>query len=179
VARSEAKGGVLPFDPMRSWGRALVAFGLVAIASAGCSNSTPPRLAQLTAFVLGEGNISVTYALTGSYAVWLAQAPDPDCDAGVCVETLDEGGGTTYMPGSIVGLTAQPARGWQFVSLKTTVWGQGGPADHSSVTITSTEPLMIVGNAGQQMYVYASFEPADSGAGPDAGVGTGDAGAED
>jgi hypothetical protein len=121
---------------------------LVALSAGGCA-SPPLRLAQLTAFITGEGTVTATYATTGAYTAYL------ECDGGICVSRL--GGGSAYEPGVNVTLTAAPSPGWQFESWNVMVSGKGGPSDHSTVTTTSTEATLVVENAGQQMYVVATF----------------------
>jgi hypothetical protein len=125
-------------------------------------------MALLQPFIAGEGTVTAEYATTGACTAYLDQG-DPDCESGICAYRL--GGGSNYEPGVNVTLTATPSPGWQFESWNVTVWGKGGPSDHSSVVTTGTEATLVVQNAGQQMYVGATFG-ADAG---DAGVSTVDA----
>jgi hypothetical protein len=147
-----------------------VTLTLVAAPSAAGCTSPPPRMAQLQAFITGQGTVIAAYTTTGAYTAYLDN-DDPECDSGICVSRL--GGGSNYEPGVNVTLTATPSPGWQFESWKVTVWGKGGPSDHSSATTTGTEATLVVQNAGQQMYVFATFGADAS----DAGASTVDANA--
>jgi hypothetical protein len=158
--------------PVRVWGSTLVTVGLVATLGAGGCASPPPRMAALQTFITGEGTVTVEYAPTGAYSAYLDQ-DDPDCDSGLCISRLS--GGSNYEPGVNVTLTAAPSPGWKFQSWNVIVWGKGGPSDHSSTSTTGTEATLVVQNAGQQMYVYATFG-ADA---DDAGASTIDASVAD
>jgi len=160
---SETVPGECYLFPVRVWGVTLVTVGLVAALNTGGCASPPPRMAQLQTFITGEGTVTAEYATTGAYTAYLDQ-DDPECDSGLCTSRL--GGGSNYEPGVNVTLTATPLPGWQFQSWKVTIWGKGGPSDHSSAVTTGTEATLVVQNAGQQMYVAATFGADASDAGP-------------
>jgi hypothetical protein len=142
----------------------------LAALACGC-NSSPPwtRLAQLQLTAQGEGQVTVLYSI--------GQDGQGVCDGGECLGGIGDQGsvGMAYIPGSDVSLTAQPDKGWAFVSYKVWIYGQGGPSDHSVVTETSSDPMYLVHNTGQELQVLATFQQeGDAGADdaasePDAG----------
>jgi hypothetical protein len=78
-----------------------------------------------------------------------------------------------YVPGSDVTLSAQPDKGWEFVSYKVWIYGQGGPSDHSFVTQTSVDPTYVVHNTGQELQVLATFQAENNDGGSDGALEAG------
>jgi hypothetical protein len=60
-----------------------------ALSAGGCA-SPPPRLAQLQAFITGEGTVTAAYATTGAYTAYL-DSDDPECDRIVGSHGLGQG----------------------------------------------------------------------------------------
>jgi hypothetical protein len=114
-----------------------------ALTAWACSSNPPTAVLYLV--VHGEGHVAVT------------RASNPDsCTGNSCSSASLDGGALElpYASDSTVTLQAEPSAGWQFTSWQVSISGGG------SSPVISTQPTVIIGNAGDGMSVLATFSEA-------------------